>query len=224
MFKAKSGFPFSRPKPLSSFTFSKSRAVMFQHLLSGGVGGGGGLPKLHNDDFNDNVRDATFWNTYIAGTGNPIEQNQRLECFVSAINDIAGYVTIIPYDLTTCDISVRADISQANPTDELFIWLYIDATHYYFFLKNRPPWSVWQVHRNIGAGDVNVTNGVWGAANSIIRITIGAGTISFYENGVFCYSEAYALASYNCYVAILGNEWVAVAARMSWFDDFLGSN
>lgn len=177
------------------------------------------MSTLKNDDFNDNSRDVTFWNTLIAGTGAVAEQNQLLECFVN-LDDVAGYSTIVPYDLSTCDISVRATHPAVNPADAIILQIYIDDNNWYLIQKTRPPFSQWQIQKMV-LGVFTQIYGAYEADDSIIKITIGAGTISFYENEILRYSEAYALSSHNCYVRLICSEWVGpTVARMSWFDDF----
>lgn len=227
--------PFSRPKQLAPFDFpkplapfSKSRAAMLHHILSGGVGGVRG-GSLHNDDFSDNVRDATFWDTLLVAGGTVAENNQRVECSTAAVNDESGYVTVNAHNLTTSSISTNCSFGTVA-----YVFIYLCLTkvtvtspgaeaNWYRVLKNiaGPP-SDLQVHRQVAGVFSNRHVGIMGANPSVMGVTIAGGTINFWENGVMFHNEVWPFGTYMCYIYISVSD--GGTPKMGWHDDFLGSN
>lgn len=201
---------------------------MMHRLLIRGLSGGARISKsLKDDDFSDNVRDPTFWDEDIWGAAAVAENNQRLEVTTNADFAGAGYVTVNAHDLTESDISVDGNWNLADS-----FWLCIALT------KVTASWpllqaNMYDIQNTVSTGQYRVSRrlaGVWsllasGACvnPSTLRIVISGGNISFYENGVLRYTEAYAFGSYNCYVYIYGfGVWPTVG--LCWLDNFKGFN
>jgi len=66
------------------------------------------------DDFNDNTRDPALWDELKVATGVPYEQNQRLECYVPAVGDFAGFVSVNPNTVNNCELFVFLNLYQAG--------------------------------------------------------------------------------------------------------------
>jgi len=177
------------------------------------------------DDFNDNSRDATFWDVIAWGTGSVAEQNQRLECTCPASADGAGYVTKYAYVISALDAQVDVD-NDALSDLELLICLtktvnsnpYDQAEWYRIMKYNRT--DLTYVQRRVGGGTpVTLWSGTWTGPTGYLRIKVSGGTIYFYEETNLRYSESYALASTTCYIYIFGYGYTGFLG-MDYFDNF----
>jgi len=160
---------------------------------------------LKSDNFDDNSRDASFWDLLSSAGGSANEVNQRLElvCLTSA--GIAGYVTKDAHDLTECDITIDVEHTSLHSL-ELFLSLtkqqaanpYFESDWYRIMKYNLT--NECYVQRRIAGVPTVLYNGAWTGASGSLRIVISGGTITFYEETIERASQSYALGSYNCYV------------------------
>ena len=182
---------------------------------------------LKNDDFNDNVLDTTFWDKVEVATGVFTEQNQRAECNCPANADVAGLVTKNSHDLQTCDIKI--DVNTVNLGYQVLMICLTKTTianpygeaDWYRIMRSQAKTTVQK--RKGGAAPTSLYDAARTGASGSLRIVIGGGTISFYEEANLRYSESYDFGSYVCYVYIVGIAEV-VAVGMDYFDNFLGSS
>jgi len=174
------------------------------------------------DDFDDNSFDTSRWDEVDVGTGDAIEQNQRMELYVPADTDCAQIVTknainiqnrLIEVYLNNTVISeVGLVLSLTKPTGGWFA----EPNWYMGRLYRSTLTNKFRFERKVDGSHTLLYGGSPISWSEKVQFRITNTTIKGFEQTTQRFSETYQLSSYNCYIGIksrglsgyLGTDWV----------------
>ena len=184
-----------------------------------------------SDDFNNNQLDTSKWSTLTYNGGSVAETNQRIQANGTSGGSgvaVAGIVTKNALSMSEAIVEVYANVNTNHECD-LQISLTkttsndpYNAANWYRLVKFAKGANQIYVQKRTNNGSVtNLLVQGWQSASGVLKITRIGGIISFYENGVFLYSEGYQLSSSNVYVDFhCSYDRAYAGSGMGYFDDF----
>ena len=180
------------------------------------------------DDFGKTL--SVAWERDVTGGSLVYAMDSSLVCDPSDALQVAGIVSAVPNDLSSCNLSV--DIT-ANTAHAAVLTIALQKLtnglpqtgQYYSIIKNQTD-GVVQVWRRVIRPDGLYHQSqryiaTWGGATGSLGISIADGTISFKEDGATIYSESYGLSSYNCYLYVWTYGYGSYVGAVT-FDNFSG--
>ena len=180
------------------------------------------------DNFNDNSRDTSKWDTLQANGGTANEANQQLEVTVQSGSGQAqaGFVTTNAHSVQNQKVTIT--VTQLSNVDEMTLQIGTtkvtasdpySQNNWYRILKSRSSSYVY-IQRNASGTLSTMVAAPWISATGELTIQVYDGRVYFYENEVLKYSESYALPSYNCYVYAFTSTPRQGASLTDKFDNF----
>jgi hypothetical protein len=193
------------------------------------------------DNFDDNTFNSSIWDKVEVNGGLTDERNGELQVTGPDSDKSwedwywsqAGYVTKYPVSTNSSSgFEATVNVAKHDEVSEMLMLISdqkitdrdpVNATNWYMFNKLL---DTKYYHENltrvVSRIDGNISWRVevpWVAPTGQLKIKITNGTISFYENGLFRYSEPYAINSSECYVYIYTSKWGHYWGT-DCFDDF----
>jgi len=177
---------------------------------------------LAGDDFNDNSRNTTLWDTILINGGLINETNQHLEYTCGASGRSAGYESVGNNIFTnvTIQLLVHHHIISENG---IFLVLTktttdpgLEANWYRLILSNND--DKYYVQRKVSGSLTTVYSGAWSASENNLTIQISGTTIKFFEGSTQRASETWALSSQTCYLYIYGRSGAPAEVGTDWAD------
>jgi len=179
----------------------------------------------HGDDFNDNSRDTEIWDTVNYGTGSPNEVNQRLEIYVPAHADWAGYVSKNYHEGYNFEVQILAHNTVIDSI-ELFIHTtkvtagnpYDYDDWYRVMLYHHEGRNRFYAQKRVAGTATTLYYGAWLSSEEKIKIRVKNNTVELYEQDILRASDTYALGSRNIYI-IVGGRGYEISVGTDWLDN-----
>ena len=175
------------------------------------------------DDFNDNIRDPTLWDTNTFGGATVAENNQRVEMTIAAAASGSGYVSVGTQTINNVEIRILGH-NTVIASVALYLCLTkvtlanvgAEADWYraFLFLTGNQFFAQKMVG---GVGPTGIYAGAQISSEEEFKMRIEDGIIRFLEQDTDRANEAWSLASRDCYIYIVG---YGTAAGMDWADTF----
>ena len=193
------------------------------------------------DNFNDNTFNSSIWDKIEVNGGLTAEKDGQLQVTAPDSNrswedwhwSQAGYVTKYPISTnSTSGFETSVNVVQLDHVSEMVLLISdqkitdrdpVNATNWYMLNKVLDTkYYHMNLTRVVSRIDGNISWRVevpWLSPTGQLKIQILNGTVSFYENGLFRYSEPYAINASECYVYIYTSKWGHYWGT-DCFDDF----
>jgi hypothetical protein len=193
------------------------------------------------DNFDDNTFSSTMWDKIEVNGGVTAEKDEQLQVTGPDSDKSwedwywsqAGYVTKYPVNVNSSSgFETSVNVVQLGHVSEMVLLISdqkvtdrdpVNATNWYMLNKVlHTKYYHINLTRVVSRIDGNVSWNVetpWLSPSGQLKIKILNGTISFFENGLFRYSEPYAINASECYVYIYTSKWGHYSGT-DCFDDF----
>jgi hypothetical protein len=180
-------------------------------------------PTQFSDDFDDNNMNPLYWQQLQAGTASCSESGQQLRVSTTSGQNWsqAGYVTTNSYNMANKKATVT--VANQNGVTEMELLILPNKVtnsdpagqpNWYRIIRNNSGTII--VQRNLNGNIANLTDAL-ASIPTALSIAVQYGQISFYIGGMLIYTDAYQLATYDCYVyAVTSSNQTATGA----FDNF----
>jgi len=199
---------------------------------------------LKDDNFNDNTIDTTYWEKfyYPNNSSDVTETGQRIQMVCDTAGDVLGLNTISSYDLS--EASIKISIPVTPVVHQQAIWLLSDiyrdgagnrmpemypalANGYNLYKsplyggitrirrnKYKAFWSTWEL----------IFSGAWKSSTGSIKIVTQNGKITFYDDDVAIYSEAWDSNIPTALHVVIASYAATTYVGTAYFDNFVASN